>query len=98
MLINKFKLKYGSKPSIAKFIDNEVSRFLNNGRLTEDQLKALDSKINKEANARERKDAILDDHKSQRSASAKAPSVHAKVPALDDVKSVKSHASSKASS
>jgi hypothetical protein len=42
MLINKFKLKYGDKPTIGKFIDNEVNRFLKNDRLTEDTLRHLD--------------------------------------------------------
>ena len=49
MLISKFKLKYGDKPQISKYIDNEVTRFLKNGRLTEDNLRSLDTKINKEA-------------------------------------------------
>lgn len=49
MLISKFKLKYGEKPSLAKYIDNEVTRFMKNGRLTEDNLRNLDSKISKEA-------------------------------------------------
>ena len=35
MLVNKFKLKYGNKPNLATFIDNEVQRFLANDRLTE---------------------------------------------------------------
>ena len=42
MLINKFKVKYGEKPSISKYIDNEVDRFLKNDRLTEENLKRLD--------------------------------------------------------
>jgi len=49
MLINKFKVKYGDKPVIGKFIDNEVNRFLKNDRLTEDTLRNLDSKIMNEA-------------------------------------------------
>lgn len=49
MLISKFKLKYGEKPSLAKYIDNEVARFMKNGRLTEDNLRELDGKINREA-------------------------------------------------
>ena len=49
MLISKFKLKYGEKPSLSKYIDNEVTRFMKNGRLTEDNLRNLDSKISKEA-------------------------------------------------
>lgn len=39
MLISKFKLKYGDKPTLSKYIDNEVSRFMKNGRLTEENLK-----------------------------------------------------------
>ena len=54
MLINKFKLKYGNKPNLSKYIDNEVHRFLNNDRLTEDNLKNLDSKIGKEADKKDR--------------------------------------------
>lgn len=64
MLINKFKLKYGDRPSLSKYIDNEVTRFFKNGRLTEDNLRNLDTKINKEADLRAKRSAILDDHKS----------------------------------
>ena len=64
MLISKFKLKYGDKPTLNKYIDNEVTRFMKNGRLNEDNLRQLDGKISKEAVLRERKDAILDDRKS----------------------------------
>ena len=45
MLVNKFKLKYGSKPNVASYIDNEVKKFLANDRLTEGNLKGLDTKI-----------------------------------------------------
>ena len=45
MLVNKFKLKYGNKPNLNNFIDNEVQRFLAKDRLTEGNLKGLDSKI-----------------------------------------------------
>lgn len=45
MLTNKFKLKYGNKPNLNNFIDNEVQRFLAKDRLTEGNLKGLDSKI-----------------------------------------------------
>ena len=61
MLINKFKLKYGNKPTLSKYIDNEVNRFLTNDRLTEDNLKSLDTKIGKEALNREKKSQILND-------------------------------------
>ena len=64
MLISKFKLKYGDKPQLNKYIDNEVARFLKNGRLTEDNLRSLDTKINKEADLRDKREAILDDRKS----------------------------------
>ncbi len=71
MLINKFKLKYGNRPNIDKFIDNEVTRFLKNDRLTEDTLRNLDSKISNEASLRDKKDAILDDRKSHRSSGSR---------------------------
>lgn len=67
MLINKFKLKYGNKPNLSKYIDNEVHRFLNNDRLTEDNLKNLDRKIGNEADKKERQSQIADDRRSQRS-------------------------------
>jgi hypothetical protein len=67
MLINKFKLKYGDKPSISKYIDNEVDKFLKNDRLTEDNLKRLDNKILKESELRDKKEMIMDDRKSQKS-------------------------------
>ena len=38
LLMSKFKLKYGTKPNITRYIDNEVQRFLNNDRLTEKNL------------------------------------------------------------
>lgn len=100
MLISKFKLKYGEKPALAKYIDNEVTRFMKNGRLTEDNLRNLDSKISKEAQQRDKKEAILEDHKSQRSASQKAPSVHSRAAAAanEDAKSIRSVASSRHSS
>ena len=52
---------------MAKYIDNEVERFLKNDRLTEDNLKKLDIKILKECELREKKNDILDDRKSERS-------------------------------
>lgn len=55
MLINKFKLKYGNKPALSKYIDNEVQRFLANDRLNEENLKNLDNKISKEADQRDKK-------------------------------------------
>lgn len=70
MLINKFKLKYGDKSVLSKFIENEVTKFLTNDRLTEANLKNLDSKIGREADNRDKKSAILADVRSQRSVSA----------------------------
>ena len=64
MLISKFKLKYGDKPQLSKYIDNEVVKFLKDGRLTENNLRNLDTKISKEAELRDKKEAILDDRKS----------------------------------
>ena len=66
MLVNKFKLKYGNKTSISSYIDNEVAKFLKNDRLTEDNLRRLDEKINKEADIREKKEAILHERRSER--------------------------------
>ena len=70
MLITKFKMKYGNKPQLSKYIDNEVHKFLANDRLTEANLKSLDLKIGKEADNRDKKSAILSDVRSQRSQSA----------------------------
>lgn len=82
LLINKFKLKYGSKPNISKYIDNEVQKFLANDRLNQDNLKALDDKIGKEAFNRDRKDAILDDRKSEgRPASVSGQSIRSRLSA-----------------
>lgn len=64
MLVNKFKVKYGNRPQLASYIDNEVQKFLKNDRLTEDNLKKLDDRILKEAELRDKKDNILDDRKS----------------------------------
>lgn len=94
MLVNKFKLKYGDKPQLSKYIDNEVARFLKNGRLTEDNLRGLDSKISKEADLREKKEAILGDRRSNTSArsnrSGRAASQADKKSQPGDVKSVAS--------
>ncbi len=60
---------------MATYIDNEVTRFLKNDRLTEDNLKNLDDKIMKECRIREKKDAILDDRKSERSGGPKSRAV-----------------------
>lgn len=55
MLVNKFKVKYGNQTDLARFIDNEVQKFLANDRLTEGNLKTLDIKIMKEAGNRDKK-------------------------------------------
>jgi hypothetical protein len=68
LLINKFKLKYGDRPALSKYIDNEVQKFLKNDRLTEENLKRLDDRILKESELRDKKDAILDDRRSEKSA------------------------------
>ena len=64
LLVNKFKVKYGDKPNIASYIDNEVQKFLKNDRLTEDNLKKLDDKILREAELRDKKDQIQEDRRS----------------------------------
>lgn len=74
MLVNKFKLKYGDKPQIASYIDNEVARFLKNDRLTEDNLKRLDEKISKESELRDKKQDIIEDRKSERNGGGRARS------------------------
>jgi hypothetical protein len=57
-------MKYGNKPTLNKFIDNEVQKFLANDRLTEANLKGLDTKIGREADNRDKKSAILSDMRS----------------------------------
>lgn len=56
LLISKFKLKYGNKPGISRFIDSEVVRFLANDRLTEGNLRSLDLKIGKAVEIKDKKD------------------------------------------
>jgi hypothetical protein len=72
MLTNKFKLKYGGKANVSKYIDNEVGKFLKNDRLSEDNLKRLDEKIGKEFDLRAKKDDILQDRQSQKGADARS--------------------------
>lgn len=60
LLVNKFKLKYGDKAE--KMITNEVTKFLNNDRLTEANLVKLDSKIGKANEKNQRADDILSEH------------------------------------
>lgn len=68
LLINKFRLKYASDsvrhPNLQNYISNEVSKFISNERLTEDNLKHLDDKIAREADTRDRREAILEDRRS----------------------------------
>jgi cation transport regulator ChaC len=54
LLIGKFKNKYGASGSLAKYIENEVTKFLASDRLTEANLKNLDAKIAAEADKKER--------------------------------------------
>ena len=98
MLINKFKLKYGDKPQISKFIDNEVAKYLKNDRLTEDTLRNLDSKIHKESQLRDKKEQIVEDRKSTTSQKGGArPASHAgaRVAAPDTVSVASSRVSQK---
>lgn len=105
MLVNKFKLKYGNKPALSRYIDAEVNRFMANNRLSQSNLQMLDERIGKEVYGKVRKEEILADHQSQRSGSVKAPSVHSRAArpanagnaANDDLKSYRSQ-SSRASS
>ncbi len=62
MLVHKFKLKYGNKAE--QYINNEVGKFLSNNRLTEENLKKLDERIGKEADLRNKKEDVLQDHMS----------------------------------
>lgn len=55
---------------MAKYIENEVSKFLATDRLTEANLKKLDTKIGVEADKKDRQSQILDDRRSQRSNSS----------------------------
>ena len=73
LFINKFKVKYGDKPQLGKYIDNEVAKFLKNDRLTEENLKKLDDKILKEADLRDKKEEVLDDRRSNRSSRSQKP-------------------------
>lgn len=72
LLINKFKVKYSEKGTdLAKYIDNEVSKFLKNDRLSEDNLKKLDQRILKECELRGRKDDRKNSVDAPRAASVK---------------------------
>ena len=54
---------------------------MNNDRLNHDNLKQLDAKIGQECYIREKKDAILDDRKSERAASVSGKSVNSRLSA-----------------
>lgn len=71
LLTNKFKLKYGAKAM--PMINNEVGKFLNNERLTEENLKKLDDKIGREAELRQQKDEVLSEHRSVKSGKSSRP-------------------------
>jgi len=71
LLTNKFKLKYGAKAM--PMINNEVGKFLNNERLTEENLRKLDDKIGREAELREKKEDVLSDHRSVKSGKSSRP-------------------------
>ncbi len=97
MLVNKFKIKYAQKDAnLNNYIDNEVTKFLKNDRLTEDNLKKLDDKISKETDLRLKKQDILDDRKSQRSRPGTTASQKQGLDNLE-TKSVRSVASSRMS-
>lgn len=51
LLVSKFQKKYGTdkKPNLQMYIDNEVQKFMQADRLSEDNLKKLDDKIAREA-------------------------------------------------
>ena len=68
---------------------------MKNDRLTEDNLKKLDERILKESEVRDRKDAILDDRKSQKAGGAALSQKPAG--ANDDTRSVASSRMSGAS-
>lgn len=98
MLVSKFKLKYGDKKDFSKYIDNEVAKFLKNDRLTEDNLRALDVKISKEADLRDKREAILEDRKSNAGSVRSRASSHARNGAADAKSVASSRRSSRAAS
>ena len=69
MLVNKFKLKYGERAQT--LIDNEVGKFLNNNRLTEENLKKLDEKIGRVQGQKQHQDDVLSEHRSQKSGASR---------------------------
>jgi hypothetical protein len=70
LLVNKFKLKYGDKAE--KMINNEVTKFLKNDRLTEANLVNLDSKIGKANDKSHKADDILSEHLQSRKSSKRS--------------------------
>lgn len=69
MLVNKFKVKYGDRAS--GVINNEVGKFLNNNRLTEENLKKLDEKIGRENDKKQHAVDVLSEHRSVKSGRSK---------------------------
>jgi len=108
LLVNKFKLKYGDRAE--KLINNEVSKFLKNDRLTEGNLVKLDDKIGKAHEKNQKADDILSDHRSQKSGTGSRRSQQSRPHTVasgqvrrtqnkkdDDAMSVRSYASSRMS-
>jgi hypothetical protein len=48
LLVSKFKKKYGEEKNVDSVINYEVSKFMKNERLTEDNLRNLDTKISRQ--------------------------------------------------
>jgi hypothetical protein len=101
MLVNKFKRKYGPDPDAASVINQEVGKFMKNDRLTEENLRKLDTRIGRETELRLKKKEILDDKKNNRpltAASSKRSHVSGRLDNQnDDLGSVRSYASSRMS-
>lgn len=101
MLITKFRNKYGQgNTDLQAYIDNEVQRFLNSNRLTENNLKQLDEKIQLEKYTREKKEAILAERRGDEDAKSRVserPQTAASRKGYEDMKSQVSAAPSRAS-
>jgi hypothetical protein len=61
MLITKFKNKYGGNANSGKVIEFEVNKFMKNQRLTEENLKVLDLKIQRETELKSKQKSILEE-------------------------------------
>jgi hypothetical protein len=94
MLLEKFKRKYGSSGDAARIVQQEVDKFVNNHRLTEENLKRLDDKIKREVDMKSKKREVLKDFKDGKSV---ASSKRSSVGDIDDLQSVRSFGSSKMS-